>query len=70
MFCSSFYYAQILLCKLWKVKMSFSKTPNFKEPDGLKRTKYIIVRYDAQLRKAGCHHGEDQDIGLSGGGEC
>ena len=52
MFCSSFYYAQILLCKLWKVKMLFSKTPNFKEPDGLKRTKYIIVRYDAQLRKA------------------
>ena len=50
--------------------MSFSKTPNFKEPDGLKRTKYIIVRIDAQLRKAGCHHGEDQDIGLSGGGEC
>ena len=65
MFCSSIYYDQILLCKLWKVKMPFSKTP-----DGLKQTKCIIVHYDAQLRKAGCHHGEDQKIGLSGGGEC
>ena len=50
--------------------MPFSKTPNLNGPNELKRTKCIIVRYDAQLRKAGCHHGEDQDIGLSGGGEC
>ena len=46
------------------------ESEDLKGPDGLKRTKCTIGRYDAQLRKAGCHHGEDQDIGLSGNGEC
>ena len=50
--------------------MPFSKISNLKGPGRLNRTKCIIVGYDAELRKAGCHHSEDQDIGLSEGGEC